>query len=472
MRGLRHAMAASGVALLLSGCAAFRSYDAELYPALEQASSGNVDGAIRLLESNNRLPDKDLLYFMELGMLQRLGSRYDESQKAWTAAEARIEASRGGDAFAELASLASNASSFVLNDKMRVYQGHDYERVMLLTYMALNHLARGDYNSARVAIRQTHEFEAQVAELRAKQYAQVEEEARQRGARTSVRELNGYPVETIDNPAVNALRNSYQSALSHYLAGFVYEALGEPSLAAPGYRLANELQPDRPLLEEGLRGLDARLSANLSAPDDGMTDVLFIIGSGTAPAIQSRQFALPMWVQGRFVVLPYSFPVITTTSVPSWPRRVVVEGSALPVEPITSVDAMARRRLKDDMPAVMLRATIRTTTAAVLQYQAQRGGDRQSLATALAAAALTVGSAALASADDRTWRALPSDIYVARGRLPRGSHTVTLETSDGPRRASIEVTGRYAVVDFRLLRQQVFVNAPRAPGVSGGGQRP
>jgi len=275
-------------------------------------------------------------------------------------------------------------------------------------------------------------------------------------------------VETIDNPAVNALRNSYQSALSHYLAGFVYEALGEPSLAAPGYRLANELQPDHPLLEEGLRGLDARVAA----PDDGMTDVLFIIGSGTAPAIQSRQFALPMWVQGRFVVLPHSFPVIITTSAPSWPRRVVVEGGALPVEPITSVDAMARRRLKDDMPAIMLRATIRTTTAAVLQYQTQRLGDRQSLATALAAAAVTVGSAALASADDRTWRALPSDIYIARGRLPRGAHRVTLETSDGPRQASIEVAGRYAVVDFRLLRQQVFVNAPRAPGASGGGQRP
>jgi len=468
MRGLRHAVAASGVALLLSGCAAFRSYDAELYPALEQASRGNVDGAIRLLESNNRRPDKDLLYFMELGMLQRLGGRYDESQKAWMAAEARIETSRGGDSFAELAGLVSNASSFVLNDKMRVYQGHDYERVMLLTYMALNHLARGDYDSARVAIRQTHEFEAQVAELRAKQYARVEEEARQRGARTSVRELNGYPVETIDNPAVNALRNSYQSALSHYLAGFVYEALGEPSLAAPGYRLANELQPGRPLLEDGLSGLDARVAA----PDDGMTDVLFIIGSGTAPAIQSRQFALPMFVQGRFVVLPHSFPVITTTSAPRRPRRVLVEGSALPVEPITSVDAMARRRLKDDMPSIMLRATIRTTTAAVLQYQTQRIGDRQSLATALAAAAVTVGTAALASADDRTWRALPSEIYIARGRLPRGAHRVTLETLEGPRQASIEVAGRYAVVDFRLLRQQVFVNVPMAPGASGGGQRP
>ena len=470
MPGPRHALAAAGLALLLSGCAAFRSYDAELYPALEQASSGNVDGAIRLLESNNRLPDKDLLYFMELGMLQRLGNRYDESQKAWTAAEARIGFLRS-DSFAELTSLVSGASSYLLNDKLRVYQGHDYERVMLLTYMALNHLARGDYDSARVAIRQTHEFEAQIAEQRAKQYAQVEEEARKRGARTSVRELNGYPVQTIDNPAVNALRNSYQSALSHYLAGFVYEALGEPSLAAPGYRLAIELQPDRPLLEEGLRGLDARVAA----PDDGMTEVLFIIESGTAPALQSRQFALPMWVQGRFLVLSHSFPVIVATSPPSWPRRVVADGKELPVAAVASVDAMARRRLKDEMPEIMLRATIRSTTAAVLQYQTQRaaaGNDRASLAAALASAAVTVGSAALASADDRTWRALPADIFIARGRLPRGAHTVTLDTSDGPRSARVEVSGRYAVVDFRLLRQQVFVNAPRAPAASGGGPRP
>ena len=36
-------------------------------------------------------------------------------------------------------------------------------------------------------------------------------------------------MQSIDNPEVNALMNSYQSALSHYMAGFVYEALGETS---------------------------------------------------------------------------------------------------------------------------------------------------------------------------------------------------------------------------------------------------
>ncbi|MGH8732261.1 MAG: COG3014 family protein, partial [Burkholderiales bacterium] len=217
---------------LLAGCSTMRSYDAELYRTLDQAGAGNVDGAIRLLESNNRLSEKDLLYYLELGMLQRLGARYGESQKAWMSAAARMQSS--GDSLSEISNLLRGASSYIVGDKARAYTGHDYEKVMLLTFMALNHLAMGDFDNARVAIKQTHELEAQIAELRRKLAEEVEDGARKRGARSTFKELNGYPIQTIDNPEVNALRNGYQSALSHYLAGFVYEALGEPSLAAPG----------------------------------------------------------------------------------------------------------------------------------------------------------------------------------------------------------------------------------------------
>jgi hypothetical protein len=454
----RCALSALGLTLCLTGCAAFRSYDAELYMTLDHASSGNVDGAIRLLESNNRLPDKDLLYYLELGMLQRLGKRYEESQKSWMSANARMQSS-GQFGLVELSNLVRGVSSYVVNDKLRAYQGHDYEKVMLLTYMAMNHLAMGDYDSARVAIKQTHELEAQIAELRAKQFAEVEEEARKRGSRTSFKELNGYPVETIDNPTVNALKNSYQSALSHYLAGFIYESLGELSLAAPGYRLANELQPDQPLLEEALRGVDQRVSR----PDDGMTDVLFIIGSGAAPALQSQQFMLPVAIENRVILIATSFPVMTATAMVSSPTQLTLEdGRALPVARITSIDLIARRRLKDDMPGIMLRAAIRTATSAVLQYQAQRAGDKEhAAAMALAAAVVTLGSAVLESADDRTWRALPAEVFIARGRVPRGTHTVTLHTPEGARSARVSLSGRYAVVDFRLLRNQLFINAPR-----------
>src|SRR5688572_26844341 len=159
----RALLPAFALALCLTGCAAFRSYDAELHGTLNYALNGNVDGAIRTLESHNRLPDKDLLYHLELGMLQRLGNRYQESQKAWMAANARIEIR---DEFAEAANLVRGASSYLINDKLRSYEGHDYEKVMLLTYIALNHLALGEYEKARVAIKQTHELEAVIAELR------------------------------------------------------------------------------------------------------------------------------------------------------------------------------------------------------------------------------------------------------------------------------------------------------------------
>ena len=195
-------------------------------------------------------------------MLERLRNRYDDSQKAWAAAQTRIVSER--TVVATGADLMRSASSYVLSDRLRLYEAHDYEKVMLLTYMALNQLAMGQYEQARVAIAQTHELEAAIDLARARALADVEGEARKRGAVTSFKELDGYPVQTIDNPEVNALKNGYQSALSHYLAGFIYESLGEPSLAAPGYRLANELQPNRPALEEALRGLDTRVRA---APD-------------------------------------------------------------------------------------------------------------------------------------------------------------------------------------------------------------
>jgi hypothetical protein len=458
--------------LLLSGCAAFRSYDAELYQTLDRASTGNVDAAISLLESNNRLPDKDLLYYLELGMLQRLAQRYPESQKSWSVADQRLQVQSALDG---VAALAGTAASYVVNDKLKPYSGHDYEKVMLHTYMALNYLAEGDYDSARVAIKQTHELEAMIAEQRAKQVAAVEEQARKRGANTSFRELNGYPVETIDNPAVNALKNGYQSALSHYLAGFVYESLGEGSLAAPGYRLANELQPNQPLLEEALRGLDQRLLAATRTPDDGMTDVLFILATGTAPAIRSGHFRMPVFGP-RPMLVSVSFPVMQSTDPGRLPAQLVLDdGRTLTVAPITSVDLMARRSLKDDMPGIMLRASTRAATNATMQYQAQRAAsDNRGSAGAvvgLAALALSVGASVMESADDRTWRSLPAEISIARARVPRGAQTVTLSTPEGQRKARIDVKGRYAVVDLRLLRHQLYVHAPNVSQAQGGENR-
>ena len=446
---------------MLSGCATFRSYDSELTGTMNLAAAGKVDGAIKQLEKNNKGSTKDLLYYFELGELQRLNNRYDESQKAWMAADARVQAWEK-TALANPEKLLGGVTSVLLNDKSTPYEGHDYEKVMLTTRLALDHLARGDFDTARVDIKRTHEREAVIAELRKKELQKTEEEASKRGMKTSFKELNGYPVKTIDNPEVNALKNSYESAFSHYLAGFVYESLGEPSLAAAGYRQAIELQPDIPQLEDALAGLDSRVAAR----DKSYTDVLFVIESGTAPARQSRQFSLPFPHGDRLLIVPVSFPVIAPTQPSFMPAQLQIQGeSPISTTVITSIDLMGRKALQEEMPGIVLRGIIRSSTKAIAQYQA--GKNDQS---GLIGLAMVIGSIVTESADERGWRSLPAQIAIARARIPTGTHTITLQTPEGVRSVQLNLAGLYAVVGLRLLRSELFVQSPDAVAPEGGQQ--
>ena len=114
------------------------------------------------------------------------------------------------------------------------------------------------------------------------------------------------------------------------------------------------------------------------------------------------------------------------------------------------------------MPGIVLRAVVRATTSAMLQYQAQRSRDKE--AAAAVGIAAFAASALLQTADDRTWRSLPGEVAMARVRLPPGVHDVTLDSAMGEQRARINVSGRYAVIDFRVLAHKLFVQAPAYKG--------
>jgi hypothetical protein len=323
---------------------------------------------------------------------------------------------------------------------------------MLTTRLALDQLSRGDLDTARVDIKRTHEREAVIAALRDKELRRTEEEAQKRGVHTSVKELNGYPVQSIDNPEVNALRNSYQSAFSHYLAGFVYEALGEPSLAAAGYRQAIELQPNKTLLEQALAGLDSRIGAG----NDGYTDVLFVVESGTAPARKSQQFNLPFPQRNRMLIVPVSFPVIAPAQPAYMPAQLQIEGeNTIDVVAITSIDLMARKALQEEMPGILLRGIIRSTAKVVAQSQAGKNDE-----SGLGAFAIAIGSIITESADERGWRSLPAQIAIARTRIRSGAHTVGFGAA--PRRQGIRfsISGRYAVIGIRLMNGATITMLP------------
>lgn len=434
--------------ITLSGCSAMRSYDDELKQTINLVGQGQIDQALTQHESNNSGGDFDLLYYLEKGELLRLKSQYKDSAGAWLLADQKVNEWEN-EAKIRAGAILENVGAVVLNDKTRRYDGHDYEKVMLSTRLALDHLLTGDWNAARTEIKKTHEREAIIAEINAKDTEALEQESKEKGITTTFKDLNGYPVETLNSSEVTALKNGYQSAFSHYLAGFVYEALNEQGLASPGYRQAIELQPNIKILEDGLATLEARPS--LRKPTE--TDVLFVVESGAAPALSSVTIPVPVIVS-NLGVIPISFPVLhSDPSHTLQPSTLAIDGKdTLPLASVTSLDAMSKRALRDDMPGIIVRGIVRAAAKAMSQKALMdQGGYAQ-----IAGIALNVANVVTESADERTWRTLPATISIARATLPSGKHDITI----GNNRQSVDIQGSHAIVVTRLLGNQVYWSQP------------
>ncbi|MGY2262779.1 COG3014 family protein [Pseudomonas sp. SDO55104_S430] len=441
------AIALSAVTLI-SGCSAFRNYDSELAQTNQQLASGNVDAALTLLEKNNTGENKDLLYYFEKGELLRAKGDLSGSQNAWTSAD-QVVGQWEDSVKLDTAKYLAQFGSFLVNDKVRRYEGYDYEKVMLTTQMALNLLALNDFDGARTAIKRTHEREAVIADLRDKEYLKSEEEAEKEGITTQYKDLQGYPVASLDAPEVVNLKNSYQSAFSHYLAGFVYEALGEKDLAAPGYRKAAELRPNTPLLEQALKDLDKK-----SAKDED-SDILIVVQSGLAPARDSIRVPLPLPISGNVVITPLSFPIIKPDTSTASFAQIGVDGQQMNLTQLNSTTAMSQRALRDDMPGIIVRTTVRAVTRGVAQKKINETNP-------LAGLAVGITSAVLEGADTRTWRTLPDNTQVVRLRLKKGEHQIALPNAVGGTTVKVTVDQRYQVISLRAVGNQVFASGVAA----------
>ena len=436
------------LSVALTGCASMQSHDKLASDVHSAGQTQGISAALARLDASATTEEQKtaLLYNMERGELLRLDRRYEDSNHAFMLADNKVKEWEEA-AKTDPQKLMGTVGAALVSERLKVYEGQDYEKVWLTTRLALNRVALGDFENARVDIKRTHEREAVIAEFRAKETLAAEEEAKSKGATSGSKEINGYPIETLNDPEVLALKNGYQNALSHYLAGFLYEAMNEPGLAAPGYRKAIELKPETGVLEEGLRGLDSRASFTWKRRQR-MTDVLFIVEAGDAPARKSIAFTLPVPTGRGMVTASIAYPVIEPSNDPPL-GQVSVAGYDFKLEKVVDVNVMARRALKDEMPGMVLRGVTRAVAKGVVQDQLQKNGG---LIGGLIGA---VASVATEQADDRLWRMLPGRVYIARGYLPEGEHKI--EVNGRSFDTSVNISGQYALVPVRLYNQSVIM---------------
>lgn len=428
--------------LLTSGCSSFRSYKDESLAVTHDINIADLDHAIVTLEKNAPR-DKDLLFFLEKGEVLRLKKSFPESLTTWIQAEKIVDDSEN-EAKVTLGKVGGGATSLLVNDKSMRYDGQDYEKVLLSTRLALDHISMGNLEGARVEIKKTHEREAIIEELHSKQIQ--EDEVKSEGITTTMSDLEGYPISTLNSLEVTQLKNSYQSAFSHYLAGYIYESLGETGLAAPGYKKAIEINPNVQTIKNDLAGLDQRISERGHKTD---VDVLFVIENGFAPTISSITIPIPAPGVG---IIPISFPLLDSDpSADLMATSIKLAGNnTVILEKITNIDAMAKRALRDRLPGIITRGIVRA---------AAKGASQAAMYKQSAAAGLIVNviNVATESADQRIWKTVPSSISIARAKLPLGKNNIIVNSSVGPRELEVIVKADYAIIPMRLLPNNLIL---------------
>ncbi len=441
----------------LAGCAGnpMRQYDNELKETIQLVKNGGLRQAIDLLEKNNEpgvvSQEKDLLYYFEKGQLLALDSDYSGARESWLKAD-EVVRDWEDSVRSDPAKVIGDISSFLINDKTRRYEGQDYEKVLLSSNLTLNHLMQGNYDLARIEMKKTYEREKLIESFREKEYDKLQEDAGQQQIKADLKQMKDYPLAELDTPEVNRLKNGYQNAFAHYLAGYFFEVTGEPSLAEPGYRNALQLAPNSRLVQNGLR------EAGRRKPGPRESDVLFVIESGFAPAWKSITVPIPVpRHKGGVMVTPLSFPLIKSEQPGFVPGTLSVAGKSLPVETLTNIDTMARRMLKDQMPGILLRTVIRAALKSVAQDQAYKAG-------AIAGILTNVATVVSEQADERSWRTLPERISVARAILPQGTQSIEFQTGAGSMRKEINIGNRFTIIPIRITGGTVYVGQANTLG--------
>lgn len=440
------------LSMLISACAnnPLRSYKTETDRPLISLSQGDLAQAKSELNANG-----DVLYYLEHGSLARMDQDYRQSQKDFNAANGYVNAWAASYHNGTWGNIADTSEAVLINDNIVDYQIKDYEKVMLTTYQALNALSLGDWDSARIQIQRMYQLEQLIQNYREAVYQKNQDNAKNLPKNTTTyqqfmrQNQQRYGFAELYSPQVLALTNSYQNAFSHYLAGFTFEALGEDSLARPGYLKALELNPANKMIAQSISNLDDN-----NKPTNKYTDLLIVEEIGHAPQLKSRTINIPFFSTPNNHTcinnVAISFPELVFDTQNQKANLFSIDKQTYDPRLFTNTNLMAERYLHDNMPNIFIRNMLRVARDITSQEAACNSGG------SIANLAVLGSEFILNRADERSWVLLPAQIYVSRVRLKRGIHVIKINTAFGIKSVSLNLNRPYQVITWRVIANQVY----------------
>ncbi len=325
------------------------------------------------------------------------------------------------------------------------YRGRSYDKVMMNTYKALNHLAQGNRDGVRLELNRSLQRQRDAVAENEKRIAEAQDvAARAKTGEASTEDgkhvaydadkamsdpKTGSALQDALNASLAPMKpyGDYVNPFAVWLDGLFFATLGENGADWERGRKSLErvaaIVPENPYLTADLTMAAEAAEGKMA---EGVTYVIFETGS--APSRDQVRIDIPTFlVTSKLAYVGAAFPKLNFSSdyVPA--LGIGCGDQTLSTATIASMDSIVANDFKNEWPSVVTKTLITTATKAIVQAAVQKQLDDRAgfLGSVVGAVAMTALNSATNIADTRTWSSLPKEFQYARIATP-ADRTLTL----------------------------------------------
>ncbi len=416
-------------------------------------NSSDYDKSIEFAQSKiskSKNPKKeDLLWTLQLGTLERLRQNLRESNNYFDKSEEML------NFFDYQNAAADSVVAIAVNENIIPYLGEEYDGIMVNTYKALNFMALGENDQARVEFnraldRQRRAKEKFAGEIK-KLQNELDKEQEKKGSQAK---------KNVDNPEINQLITDrypglyefeaypdFVNPFTAYIAGVFFNLIGDHSKAATFLKESYGMVRDNDYIARDLAITEQVLDGKAELKDT----VWVIFENGMGPVKEEVRIDIPLFIASDEVkYFGIALPRLVFRE-QAYPYLSIKAGDkSYNTQIVANMDRIVQTEFSKDFKGILTRAIISATAKVVAQYALNKKDDSS---PKIVSFLTTVYSIATTAADVRIWTTLPKNFQVARLPMPP-DRLITIAPPDGES-FPVEIPAcKNAFVYVRIPRKQ------------------
>jgi hypothetical protein len=389
-------------------------------------SSCDFDNSIKFAQSKTSKgknpKGEDLLWSMQLGCIERIKQNYQQSNEYFDKSEEML------NFFDYQNKTADSAAAIVVSENIVPYVGQEYDGIMVNTYKALNFMALGQNDLARVEFNRALDRQRLAKENFANEIKKLQEELNEADEKK-----DSNVKKSVENPEVRQLiadrypglynfeaYPDFVNPFTTYIAGVFFDLVGDYSKASPLLKESYGMVSNNDFIAEDLAVTEQVLDGKKELKDT----VWVIFENGMGPVKEEFRIDIPLFVETEKVkYVGIALPKLNFREQAYPYLSIKAGGSNYRTQYVAHMDRVIQTEFNKDFKGILTRAIISTTSKAVAQYALEKQGESSS---ALASLLVAAYSFATTAADVRIWTTLPKDFQVARFPMP-ADRIITIE---------------------------------------------